>query len=338
MRPGSLVDRLASAWKMLLQFFERPLRPLLPPQASEHARSVDFLYGALTWFTLLLSLGIALSIFWFAFKYRRGSHADRSGASQGHVFLEISWTVIPIFISGCIFYAGARLYMPVFDAPPGAETIYVVGKQWMWKAQHPQGPREIDEVHVPLGRPVRLLLTSQDVIHSFYVPALRLKRDALPGRYTSFWFQATQAGEFPLYCAEFCGTNHSMMGGRILVVTPGEYEAWLNRQGSGETPALAGERTFQRLGCSGCHAGSGSVRAPSLAGLFGKPVPLQGGGFAFADEAYLRESIFFPMKKVVAGFDPVMPTFAGQIREEEVLDLIEYIRSLNETAPGGKPQ
>src|SRR5690349_7899969 len=209
--------------------------------------------------------------------------------------------------------------------PPGAAELFVLGKQWMWKVEHPGGEGEIDELHVPVGRPVRLVMTSQDVIHSFFLPAFRVKRDVLPGRYESLWFEATKTGEFPILCAEFCGLDHSHMKGRVVVLSENDYARWLAVQPPGDTLAVAGAVLFRELGCSGCHEGRGPVRAPRLDGLFGRRVPLQDGSVVVADERYIRDSILQPKREVAAGYAPVMPSFAGQIGEDEVLKLVAYI-------------
>jgi cytochrome c oxidase subunit 2 len=319
------------ALKEMLRSAGHAFARLFPPAASAHAEGVDTFYVFLVGVSAFFALLIAGLIVWFTLVYYRGRSADRANPPWSNVPLEIVWTGIPIMISAAIFIWGARLYMGLFAAPgtAGGETIFVVGKQWMWKAQHPQGPREINSLHVPVGAPIRLLLTSQDVVHSFFLPALRIKRDAVPGRYTSLWFQATRTGEFPIYCTEFCGADHSGMRGKLVIMRPSDYADWLGRGTAEESPARAGEALFSRMGCAGCHATeNAATRAPSLSGLYGKPVPLQGGGFATADEAYIRESVFFPARKVVAGYEPLMPTFAGQLSEEQVMELIAYIRSL----------
>ena len=220
--------------------------------------------------------------------------------------------------------------------PARAINIYVVGRQWMWKFQHPSGQREINELHVPLGQPIRLVMASQDVIHSFYVPAFRIKMDVIPGRYTETWFEATKTGEYHMHCTEYCGAQHATMGGRVVVMEPVQYQAWLSgasgREATGTTDepaslAAAGEATFQQLGCSGCHRPDGGGAGPSLVGIFGQPQPLEGGQTAIADEQYIRESILRPNVQIVAGYQPIMPSYEGQISEEQLLQLIEYIRS-----------
>jgi len=229
-----------------------------------------------------------------------------------------------------IFGWGAWLYFSEYRPPAGALEVRVVAKQWMWKLQHPGGKREINELHVPVGQPVQLAMISEDVIHSFYVPAFRIKRDVLPGSYSECWFQATRTGEFHLFCAEYCGTNHSRMTGRVVVMEPAEYETWLSGGTSNEPPALAGKRLFEELRCVTCHMpGQGTMRGPPLDNVFGHDVKLKGGETVTADENYLRESILRPRAKIVEGFQPIMPSFDGQVDEEQLLHLIAYIKSLS---------
>ncbi len=324
------LGRITEAAVALLGWFERPFRAFLPPAASAHASAVDLLYGFMVGVSGLLCLGIAGAMLYFTVKYRKGSSADRSHPARSNVPLELAWTLIPFAIMIGIFLWGAHIYLGMFGQPTGAETVYVTGKQWMWKIRHSQGNQEINELHVPAGIPVRLILTSEDVIHSFFLPDFRLKRDVVPGRFTSFWFQADHPSDSPIFCSQYCGNSHSSMIGRIVVLSPEAYQAWLKR-GSGErTLAAAGEIAFRKYGCSGCHGASEVVRAPSLTGIFGGSIPLEGGGFALADESYLRESIYFPERKIVAGYAPVMPSFAGVIPEEEMMNLVAYIRSLAE--------
>ena len=227
-----------------------------------------------------------------------------------------------------MFAWGASLYVTMASPPEAALEIHVVGKQWMWKFQHPEGPREINELHVPVGQPVQLVMTSEDVIHSVYVPAFRIKMDAVPGRYTTLWFEATKTGTFHLFCAEYCGTSHAGMIGRVVVMAPAEYAQWLSGGVPGETPVQMGERLFQQLGCQTCHRAESGGHGPTLVGVFGQPVRLQSGEDTVVDEAYLRESILRPNAKIVAGYPPIMPTFQGQMSEEGLLHILAYIRSL----------
>jgi cytochrome c oxidase subunit 2 len=254
--------------------------------------------------------------------------------------LELMWTIIPFFIAMGMFGWGAKVFFDLYRVPAGAMEIFVVGKQWMWKVQHASGQREINELHVPAGRPVRLIMGSEDVIHSFYIPAFRVKADVIPGRYNTLWFQATTPGRYHLFCAEYCGTKHSGMIGSVVVMEPTEYQAWLSGGPTSDSPAATGEKLFTSLACVTCHTGDAASRGPNLAGVFGHEVELQGGGKVVADEAYLRESIVNPQAKVVAGFPPIMPPFQGMVSEEQLLQLIAYLKSLKGPAPqpGAPPQ
>jgi cytochrome c oxidase subunit II len=307
--------------------------PLFPEQASTIAGRVDQLYAFLVAVSFFFAGLIFLLLLIFAVKYRRRSDTEQPRPILGSLRLELMWTFIPLVLTMVIFAWGARLYFTTALSPDNAMEIYVVGLQWMWMFQHQEGQREINELHVPVGRPVKLIIASQDVIHSFYVPAFRIKMDAVPGRYTTTWFEATKTGSFHLFCAEYCGTAHAGMGGRIIVMKPTEFENWLSGGTSAEPLAAAGERLFQQLGCSGCHAANAQVRAPLLEGLYGKTVPLQGGETVIADESYIRASILSPQQQIVAGYAPVMPPYQGQISEEGLLQLIAYIKSL-----GGETQ
>ena len=302
--------------------------PLFPEQASTIAGGVDSLYLFLVGLTVVFSVLIFTVIFVFAIVYRRRSDDERPEAIEGSHALEIFWSVVPFVIVMVIFTWGASLYFRNARSPDDAMEINVVGKQWMWKIQHPEGRREINELHVPIGRPVRLIMTSEDVIHSFYVPAFRIKMDVLPGRYTTAWFEATRVGEFHLFCAEYCGNEHSKMGGKVVVLDAPAYERWISGEQQGESLADLGARRFTELRCDNCHHPGAGDRGPSLAGLFGQTVRLEGGGAVEADESYFRESVLNPRAKVVAGFRPIMPTFQGQISEEQLLELIAYVRTL----------
>jgi len=302
--------------------------PWWPGAASSYAPEVDHLFIALLIVTaLVLALVFGLMLV-FAVRYRRGSDADRDHRVKKSWRWEVSWTTATFIAFLGLFYWGADLYRRLYHPPSGATELFVLGKQWMWKVEHPEGQSEIDELHLPVGRPVRLLMTSQDVIHSFFLPAFRVKRDVLPGRYESLWFEPTQTGEFPILCAEFCGLDHSHMRGRVIVMKEEDFAAWLEAQPPAETLARAGAALFRELGCSGCHDGRGTVRAPRLDGLYGRPVPLQGGGTVVADERYIRDSILQPKREVAAGYEAAMPSFAGQIGEDEILKLMAYIKSL----------
>lgn len=298
------------------------------PGASAHASAVDLLFVGLlasgTLITLLLFFMLAL----FSVRYRAGSAAARDDRIKKSWRWEIGWTAATLVAFLALFFWGARLYVDLYEPPKDAVPIHVVAKQWMWKAQHPGGQREINELHLPVGRPVRLVLTSQDVIHSFFMPAFRIKRDVLPGTYSSLWLTPRKAGTFHLFCAEYCGTDHSRMTGRIVVMEPAAFQEWLERQGAGETLAQEGKRLFSELGCSGCHGNSTTVRAPRLEGLYGRPVPLQDGTVTTADDRYIRNSILQPRSQIAAGYEPVMPSFAGKISEGELIRIVAYIKSL----------
>lgn len=309
---------------------------LFPEQASTLAPRVDALYffllGVAAFFTLL----IAALIVYFSIKYRRGNvKVDRtSNQEPGHAFgLELAWMVGPFLIAMAIFTWGAWLYFSEYRAPAGALEVQVVAKQWMWKFQHPDGHREINTLHVPLGQSVKLIMISEDVIHSMYVPAFRIKRDVLPGRYSSCWFEATRTGEFHLFCAEYCGTNHSRMIGQVVVTEPADYQAWLGGGKSNEPPAEAGKRLFEELRCVTCHvAGEATSRCPPLEHLYENQVKLTNGQTVTADDDYLRESILRPAAKIVVGYQPLMPSFDGQVDEEQLIQLITYIKSLTKPA------
>jgi cytochrome c oxidase subunit 2 len=303
---------------------------LLPERASTFAWQVDALYIVLVVLTAIFTVGICLAILYLAVKYRRRSEDERPKPIHGSILLELSWSIIPLIMAIGVFAVGADIYFRMYRSPADPIDIYVVGKQWMWKVQHPEGKREINELHVPLGQPVQLTMASEDVIHSFYIPAFRTKKDVVPGRYTTLWFEATRLGEYHLFCAEYCGTQHSTMIGKVTVMEPDDYQNWLSGGVAGETMAQAGERQFQQLGCHTCHKTTSTGRGPSLVGTFGKPVQLDNGEEVMVNEAYVRESILNPQAKVVHGFKPIMPTFQGQISEETLLQIVTYIQSLGE--------
>lgn len=300
---------------------------LFPVQASAFAERLDRLYWFLIGVSGFFATLIIVLLIVFAVKYRRrpGRVAERTKQSLG---LELTWTVIPLILVIVIFAWGADLFLDETIPPQGAEEVYVVGKQWMWKAQHSNGRREINELHIPVGRAVKVTLASEDVIHSFFIPAFRVKQDAVPGQSRTMWFEPTKPGEYHLFCAEYCGTGHSKMIGRIVVMEDMAYQTWLGGYAE-ETPVQAGEKLFTQFDCVNCHASGRRQRCPNLTGLYGTTVQLTGGGTAVFDEAYIRESILYPKAKIVAGFEPLMPTFRGQVTEEEMLALIAYIKSLS---------
>jgi cytochrome c oxidase subunit 2 len=302
---------------------------LFPDAASTAAPQVDALFWFLMAISTVLSVGIAATLIYFAIKYRKSARVDRTQRPTS-LSTEFTWIGAALPVLLLIFLWGAKVGFYLLRPPADAMAINVVAKQWMWKFQHPDGRREIDTLHVPVGQPVRLTMVSQDVIHSFFVPAFRVKQDVLPGRYTNAWFEATKPGAYRLYCAEYCGTDHSRMKGTIVAMTPADFAAWLAGEYEGdEPPQVAGEKLFDQLQCGTCHRRDGEAgRGPSLAGVFGSQVPLATGDAVQADDGYLRESILRPAKKVVAGFQPIMPAYEGQITEEGVMELIAYIKSL----------
>jgi len=307
--------------------------PLWPARASTTAGSVDALFIFLVALSVLMTAAIFTMILVFAIRYRRrrGVVAEQI---EGSTALEITWSVIPFCIFMVIFVWGAMIYFKERTPPRGATEVYVVAKQWMWKLQHEEGLREINELHVPVGRDVKLIMTSQDVIHSFFVPAFRIKQDVLPGRYTTAWFHPTKAGTYHLFCAEYCGSQHSGMIGQVVVLEPAQYQAWLSGGGATGTLASNGQNMFLQLGCSTCHRSDTQGRGPNLAGLFGKPVQLEDGRVVTADENYIRESILAPGAKVVSGFKPIMPVFQGLVNEEQLNALVAYVKSLNPNPSG----
>jgi cytochrome c oxidase subunit 2 len=311
--------------------------PLFPEQASTIAREVDGLYLYLVTVTVIFSLGIAATLVFFALKYRRRSESQRPAEIHGSLVLEIVWSVIPLGLCAVMFVWGAQVFFHMNRPPDDAMTVNVVGKRWMWKVQHPTGQREINELHIPVGKPVKVMLTSEDVIHSFFVPAFRIKKDVVPGRYNVAWFQPTKAGTYHLFCAEYCGTQHSQMLGRIVVLEPDAYQTWLAGGPVPVSPAAAGERLFTERNCVTCHRGDSGARGPALGGIFGRKVDLQGGESVIADEAYIRESILNPAARVVAGYQPIMPPYQGQLTEEQLLELIAYLQSLPPPATESAP-
>jgi cytochrome c oxidase subunit 2 len=308
-------------------------RHLFPVEASPEARELDWLFLGLVLVTIFFMVMVFVPLIYFAIKYRRGSHADRSNPSSGSNVLETGWTVLPTVIGLGLFGWGAGLYFKQQNPPPNALQIQVVGKQWMWKFQHAEGAREINELHVPMGKPVVLFMTSQDVIHDVFVPAFRVKQDVLPGKYTTEWFTPSRAGSYPLYCAEYCGTMHAKMGGRVIVMEPDAYERWLVSDGPRTTLAAAGEQRYRELGCSGCHDQQGTVRTPPLTRLFGRKVAMQDGQIVVADEKYIRDSILLPASQIVAGYENLMPSFQGRISEEEIMEITAYLKSLADSPP-----
>lgn len=299
---------------------------LLHDAASTQAGRTDAIFLAMLLLCGTVALVLLVLVVFFSLKYRRGRGVDRTPPREMKG-IEVAWTITPLLIFFGIFGWAARDFVTLADPPPGALPVSVVARQWMWKLQHRNGRREINELHVPLGEPVVLTMTSQDVIHSFFIPAFRLKQDVVPGRYTRLWFTATRVGEFPLFCSEYCGSEHSMMTGRVVVMAPSDYGRWLASGPAEPSMAQYGFALFRQLGCSGCHDARSTIHAPLLDGLYGRTVHLQDGRSLVADADYIRDSILVPTKDVVAGFAPVMPSFAGQVSEEDLQALVAYIRS-----------
>ncbi|HEV2115910.1 MAG TPA: cytochrome c oxidase subunit II [Terriglobales bacterium] len=303
-------------------------------RAATSASNLDALFIFLLLVTGTVTIMIFILITLFALRYRHDL-VDKSTPILGSVALETTWSLVPFGIFLIFFVWGAVLYFHERTAPPDSMEIYVVAKQWMWKLQHMDGQREINELHVPVDRDVKLIMTSQDVIHSFFVPAFRLKQDVLPGRYTTLWFHAIRPGTYHLFCAEYCGTQHSGMIGSIIVMNPADYEAWLSGGGGEGSLASTGQKLFQQLGCGSCHRSDTQGRGPNLVGVFDKPVLLDDGRTVTADENYVRESILNPGAKIVAGFKNIMPSFQGVVNEEQLLSLIAYIKSLQGSQQAG---
>jgi cytochrome c oxidase subunit 2 len=313
--------------------------PFLPPSASTVALEMDLLYWFVASVSAFFVVLIAALVVVFAVKFRR-RYADEVGADiHGSLVLELSWTIIPFVLAMIMFVWGADLFFRLSRPPVDSMDIFVVGKQWMWKVQHPSGVREINQMHVPVGRNVRITLASEDVIHDYSIPAFRVKMDAVPGRLTTLWFQATVPGTYHLFCAEYCGTNHSGMIGQVIAVTPQDYEAWVAAGGAVSTsptltPADAGRELFTgQFACVTCHVEEGGGLGPPLGGLFGSSVALADGSTVAADDNYLRESIVNPSAKIKRGYPSpsLMPTFQGMATEDQLMQLIAYVKTLKPT-------
>ncbi|HEY8186761.1 MAG TPA: cytochrome c oxidase subunit II [Pyrinomonadaceae bacterium] len=308
--------------------------PFVPDSASTVSGKVDALYFYLTGVTAFFTLLISGVLIFFVIRYRRRMPNEIPRPIAGSHKLESLWSVIPFIIAMSMFGWGAQIYFENSRPPKNANEIYVVGKQWMWKIQHSTGQREINELHVPSGRKIKLIMTSEDTIHDFFIPAFRIKADVLPGKYTTQWFEATKPGTYHLFCAEYCGMNHSGMIGSVIVMQPTEFDNWLSGNASQQSPAVAGQQLFQSLGCVSCHGANGEGgRGPALAGLFGRKVTLTNNQTVTADEGYIRESIENPQAKLVAGFGPIMPTFQGQVTPEQLIQIISFIKSLQISNP-----
>jgi cytochrome c oxidase subunit II len=301
--------------------------PIFPAQASTFAADVDRLYFLILGVTSFFAIAVVIFVAIFAIKYKDDSGTKVGAAIHGSIPLELAWSFIPFVISIGIFAYATVVYFELVRPPAETLQIYSTGKRWMWRFQHINGRAEINELHVPKGRPVKITFTSEDVLHDIYIPAFRVKADAIPGRYSEIWFEPSQTGDFHLFCAEYCGTKHSGMIGRVVVMEPNDYQAWLSGS-DGQPMAVRGQQLFQQLACVTCHLNDGSGRGPSLAGVYGSKVELANGSGVVADDGYIRESILTPQMKLVSGYQPLMPTFQGLINEEGVMSLIEYIKSL----------
>jgi len=331
---------------------------LFPPQASTNAAEVDLIYFFMVAVCGVVALAVVAVMVYFAMRYQRSPENQIGADIHGSTPLEIFWSAVPFAIVMFMFAWGTILYFKLSVPPANSMEIFVTGKQWMWKIQHMNGRREINNLHVPIGQPVKLTMASEDVIHSFYVPAFRVKADVIPGRYSTMWFEATATGTFHLFCAEYCGTEHSRMIGSVTVMEPADYQNWLatgnpsaveiaagaasgasavapagGASEAAPTPVEIGAKLFVEKACATCHLAAGVGIGPKLAGLPGTEVELASGEKVLVDDAYLRESILMPMAKVVKGYPPAMPTFAGQLSEDQVMSLIAYIKSLG-SAPG----
>src|SRR5271170_2804795 len=312
-------------WQFLVNWLTH--LALFPPEASSIAPYADALYFFLVLISLVGLAVVALLIVLFSVLYRKERNPEATQI-EGSTLLEATWTIIPLALFMVTFVWGALLYFRIYNPPTNAMNIYIVGKQWMWKAEHPGGQHEIDALHVPIGRPVQLTMISQDVFHSFSIPAFRVKREVIPGRYTTVWFTATQPGTYHIFCTQYCGTNHSVMIGEVTVLSPDDYEKWTHQSTSGMSLAQNGEKLFASLGCNACHSGSAAARGPNLAGVYGSKLQLTNGSQVLVNDAYLRDSILNPSQHITAGYAPIMPTYQGQISEDGLIDLVEYIKGL----------
>jgi cytochrome c oxidase subunit 2 len=321
------MDRFISPvlWQFLTKWLHASA--LFPAEASSISPFVDALYFFLLLMTIVGTALVAALLLGFCIRYRR-EKSPVATQVEGSTLLEATWTIIPLAIFLLVFVWGALLYFRIYDPPTNAMNVYIVGKQWMWKAEHPGGQHEINALHVPTGRPVQLTMISQDVFHSFSIPDFRVKREVIPGRYSTVWFQATQPGTYHLFCTQYCGTLHSQMIGEITVLTPDDYKKWLDQSTSGMSLAQNGERLFASMSCNACHNGNATARGPNLAGVYGSRLTLTDGSQRLVDDAYLRDAILNPSQHITAGYAPIMPTYQGQISEDGLIDLVEYIKTL----------
>jgi cytochrome c oxidase subunit II len=301
---------------------------LLPPTASTYAAELNLFFWIMVAVCGTVALGIAVFIVYCTIKYRRRSPTELPPQIAGSDKLEASWTIVPFIIFLGMFGWGAKTYFDVQQPPPDTLDVWVVGKQWMWKIQHPNGIREINTLHVPIDTPVRLTMIAEDVIHDFFVPAFRVKQDVLPRRYVTLWFRANKAGKYHLFCAEYCGTKHSGMIGWVYAMNPNDYQVWLQQGAAEGSLASTGGKLFHQFGCANCHHYSGHGPGPNLQGLFGKPVTLATGKTRIADETFIRDCILGTKGGPVLGFTSIMPNFTGQLTEEQILALVSYIKAM----------
>ena len=313
-------------WQFLMKWLTNSA--LFPREASTIAPYMDALYFFLLGMTITGLVLVGAILVTFSMRYRKAVHPVATQI-EGSTLLEATWTIIPLAIFLVTFVWGALLYFRIYNPPVNSMNIYIVGKQWMWKAEHPGGQHEIDALHVPIGKPIQLTMISQDVFHSFSIPDFRIKREVIPGRYSTVWFEATTPGVYHLFCTQYCGTNHSQMIGEVTAMTPDDYKKWTQESTSGMSLAQNGERLFACMGCNACHSGNAAARGPNLAGVFGSKLTLTNGSQVQVNEAYLRDAILNPSQHVTAGFAPIMPTYQGQISEDGLIDIVEYLKSLN---------
>lgn len=312
-------------WQFLVKWLHNSA--LFPAEASTISPQMDALYFFLLGMTITGVALVGALVFGFALKYRKEKNPVATQV-EGSTVLEATWTIIPLGIFLLVFVWGAYLYFRIYNPPTNAMNIYVVGKQWMWKAEHPGGQHEINALHVPTGRAVQLTMISQDVFHSFSIPDFRVKREVIPGRYSTVWFEATSPGTYHIFCTQYCGTLHSGMIGEVTAMTPDDYSKWLQMSTSGMSLAQNGERLFASMNCNSCHSGNAAARGPNLAGVYGSKITLANGSQVLVNDGYLRDAILNPSQHVPAGYAPIMPTYQGQISEDGLIDLVEYIKNM----------
>ena len=312
-------------WQFLIKWLNSSA--LFPREASTIAPWMDALYFFLLGMTITGVTLVLAIVVTFSLRYRKAVHPVATQI-EGSTLLEATWTIIPLGIFLVTFVWGALLYFRIYNPPANAMNIYIVGKQWMWKAEHPGGQHEINALHVPTGQPIQLTMISQDVFHSFSVPDFRIKREVIPGRYSTVWFEATTPGTYHIFCTQYCGTNHSQMIGEVTAMTPDDYKMWTEGSTSGMSLAQNGERLFASMGCNACHSGTAAARGPNLAGVYGSQLQLANGSTVQVNEAYLRDAILNPSQHITAGYAPIMPTYQGQISEDGLIDIVEYLKTL----------